>query len=147
MTVHRFVSSVVLALCVAASGLPVAYAADNQPIYPSQLLKQKPALQAQYDQLIQPITADHAWVKTIGTETPVSQITVSETQYAVLSSCKPHDCAAQEIVSLMSPAADQAVGALLVNHGGPTEPGSSTITWLGQPDASQRQFMAAYLFR
>jgi len=39
------------------------------------------------------------------------------------------------------------VGALLVNKGSSFEPTGSTITWLGQPDGNQRQFMAAYLFR
>lgn len=147
MSIPRMIPALLLALCFAAGGIPIASAADGDSIYPSQLLKQKPALQTQYDQLIGPIAADHAWVRTGGTETPVSQVTVSDTSYAVLSSCKPHACASEGMVSLMTSAADQAVGALVVNHGGPVEPGSSSITWLGQPDASQRQFMAAYLFR
>jgi len=136
-----------LLLCGALAGMASASAADGDAIYPSQLLKRKPALQSQYTQLIKPVVAEHAWVKQIGTETPVTEVTVADTQYAVLSSCKPHDCAAQSMVSLMQPGSKQAVGALLVNKGSSFEPTGSTITWLGQPDGNQRQFMAAYLFR
>jgi len=124
-----------------------AAAADSNSVYPSELLDQKPALQAQYDKLVQPIASEHGWVESIGTETPVTQITVENTEYAVLSSCKPHDCNAQGLVVLMTPNADTAVGALVVNEGESFLSDSSTITWLGQPDESQRQFMAAYLFR
>lgn len=133
------------ALCVLVGGFATAAAADS--IYPSQLLKDKPTLQSQYDRLIKPIAAEHAWVKTPGTETPVTTAELNDTQYAVLSSCKPHDCAGEQMVSLMTPDSAHAVGALLVNQGDGAVPTSSTLTWLGKPDARQRQFMAAYLFR
>lgn len=133
------------ALCVLVGGFATAAAADS--IYPSQLLKDKPTLQGQYNRLIKPIAAEHAWVKTSGTETPVTTAELGDTQYAVLSSCKPHDCASEQMLSLMTPDSDQAVGVLLVNQTDDAVPASSTLTWLGQPDARQRQFMAAYLFR
>lgn len=133
------------ALCVLVGGFATAAAADS--IYPSQLLKDKPALQSQYDQLIKPIASEHGWVPTLGTETPITTAELSDTQYAVLSSCKPHDCASEQMVSLMTPDSAEAVGALLVNQGEGVVPASSTLTWLGQPNARQRQFMAAYLFR
>jgi len=129
------------------STVGIAAAADGDSVYPSELLKQKPALQAQYDQLTASIRPDHTWVESIGTETPVAQVTVGQTEYAVLSSCKPHDCGAQGLVTLMAPANDAAVGALVVNEGDDFSPDTSTITWLGRPDEAQRQFMAAYLFR
>ncbi|MGB7757318.1 MAG: Ivy family c-type lysozyme inhibitor [Salinisphaera sp.] len=125
-----------------------ASAADSDAIYPSQLLKSKPALKAQYDKLVAPIQAKHGWVRSMGTETPVSRITIDGQDYAVLSSCKPHDCAGQSMVSLMTPSSNEAVGALVINQGQQAMgPKSSRIIWLGQPDRPQRRFIAAYLFR
>ena len=124
-----------------------ATAAANDGIYPSELLEQKPALQSQYDRLIEPIVGDHGWVESVGTETPVTQITVAGTEYAVLSSCKPHACNGQALVVLMTPNAETAIGALVVSDGDSVLPDASHITWLGRPDEAQRQFIAAYLFR
>lgn len=139
------IAALASALCVLAGGIATAAAADS--IYPSRLLKDKPALKAQYDQLVKPVATEHAWVRTLGTQTPVTLATLNDTQYAVLSSCKPHDCASEQMVSLMTPGSAHAVGGLLVNHGSSVEPTSSTITWLGQPNGHQRQFIASYLLR
>lgn len=125
-----------------------AFAAGSDAIYPSQLLKSKPSLKAQYQRLVAPIQASHGWVKSMGTETPVARITIDGQDYAVLSSCKPHDCSSESMVSLMTPSSNEAVGALVVNQGQQAMgPKASKITWLGQPDRPQRRFIAAYLFR
>ena len=143
---RRFVSASVFLGAVLA--MPAAFAAGSDALYPSQLLKSKPALKAQYDKLVAPIQAQHGWVGSMGTETPVSRVTIDGTDYAVLSSCKPHDCSGESLVSLMTPSSDDAVGALVVNQGQQAMgPESSKITWLGQPDRPQRRFIAAYLFR
>lgn len=124
------------------------FAADSDAIYPSQLLQRKPALKAQYEKLVAPIQANHGWVASMGTETPVSHITLEGQDYAVLTGCKPHDCSGESVVSLMTPSSNQAVGALVVNQDQQAMgPKSSKITWLGQPDRPQRRFIAAYLFR
>lgn len=121
--------------------------AGSQSIYPQELLDSQPTLKSEYQKLMEPIQSDHSWVKNIGTASPVSQVKIEDKQYAVIASCKPHDCASENMVTLMTPSSDNAVGALAVNKGdegwGPT---SSSITWLGKPDRSQRQFMAALLF-
>lgn len=143
---RRFMSASLFFGAVLAT--PAAFAAGSDAIYPSQLLKSKPALKAQYDKLVAPIQAQHGWVNSMGTETPVSRITIDGTDYAVLSSCKPHDCSGESLVSLMTPSSDDAVGALVVNQDQQAMgPKSSKITWLGQPDRPQRRFIAAYLFR
>lgn len=124
-----------------------AMAADDS-LYPSELRDQRPAVAEQYRAVIEPIAAAHGWAKDGGTETPVSRITLGDTEYVVLSGCKPHDCAAETLVTLVRPGGDTAVGALAVNEGdkgfGPTR---STLTWLGEPNRDQRRFIAAYLFR
>lgn len=136
-----------IGLCLAAWAAVAATSAAADPLYPSQLLKDKPPLRAQYEQLIKPIAASHAWTRTAGTETPIQLVKLDDTQYAVLASCKPHDCSSEALVSLMAPSQDHAVGALLVNQGDGAQPAASTLRWLGAPDHRQRQFMAAYLLR
>lgn len=135
-----------LFLVIATAATTAAAASDT--LYPSQLLKNKPQLAQQYQTMIKPVQSDHGWVADLGTQTPVSQITLEKKHYAVLSGCKPHDCSSQSVVSLMSPGAARAVGALVVNTG---DAGlgakSSRIIWLGGPDNAQRRFIAAYLFR
>lgn len=143
-------------LCLCASlafASSAAFAADtqddasSQSIYPQELLDSQPTLKSEYQTLMKPVESDHGWVKSIGTASPVSQVKIDDQEYAVISSCKPHDCASENLVAMMTPSSDKAVGALAVNKGdegwGPT---SSTITWLGKPDRHQRQFMAALLF-
>ncbi|MES1935072.1 Ivy family c-type lysozyme inhibitor [Salinisphaera hydrothermalis] len=145
---RRFVSASLFVGAVLA--MPAAFAAGSgsDALYPSQLLKSKPTLKTQYDNLVAPIQAQHGWVSSMGTETPVSRITIEGADYAVLSGCKPHDCSGESLVSLMTPSSDQAVGALVVNQGQQAMgPKSSKIIWLGQPDRPQRRFIAAYLFR
>ncbi|MES1925603.1 Ivy family c-type lysozyme inhibitor [Salinisphaera sp. T31B1] len=131
---------------VLAQGVGTAVADDT--VYPSALLADRPALADQYKTLIEPIVSDHPWIAAGGTEVPVGDITLDGSDYLVLSSCKPHACDAQTIVTLMRPGQTKAVGAFTVNRGdkglGPAE---STVTWLGEPDRSERRFMAAFLFR
>ncbi|AWN15214.1 Ivy family c-type lysozyme inhibitor [Salinisphaera sp. LB1] len=138
-------AGVVLVVSLATA---TAFAAGSDTVYPTQWLKTKPARMAQYEKLVAPIRAKHGWVASMGTETPVSHITLEGQRYAVLTGCKPHDCSGQSLVSLMTPSSNTAVGALVVNQGQQAMgPKSSKITWLGQPDRPQRRFIAAYLFR
>ncbi|WP_158583487.1 Ivy family c-type lysozyme inhibitor [Salinisphaera sp. Q1T1-3] len=136
------------AVLLAATAV-TAQAADGDTVYPSQLLDSKPALAKQYAALVKPVQPAHGWVAAgQGTETPVSHVTIAGTDYAVLASCKPHDCASENVVALMQPGASKAAGALVVNHGDDgSGPGQSEITWLGAPSADQRRFIGAYLFR
>ena len=95
--------------------------------------------------MIEPVADQHGWVENGGTETPVSRITLDGSEYVVLSGCKPHDCAAENLVTLLRPGGDAAVGALAVNRGDTGfGPKRSTLTWLSEPDREQRRFIAAY---
>lgn len=139
-------------VCVAAGALAlsagfVSTAAMADALYPSQLLADHPALQAQYDQMVRPVASQHAWVQSVGTETPIELVTLQGSEYAILPSCKPHDCAAERLVTLMTPGSDHAVGALQTNNGKGPQPTVSHFIWLGEPNARQRQFLAAYLLR
>jgi|SRR5699024_3262325 len=142
-----------LALIVAAAVFGPAAAGDldadiaNENVYLHQLRQDNPDVDAQYRDLIEPIKAEHDWVGNGGTESPVGIITIDQQDYVVTSSCKPHDCPSERLVTLLTPNADQAAGALTVNHGDTgLGPQSSTITWLGSPNRSQRRYLAAYLF-
>lgn len=135
-----------LALGSTVAGATAAEGDDS--LYPSELRQQRPAVAAQYRTMIEPVVGDHGWVGDGGTETPVSRITLDGSEYLVLSACKPHDCAAEDLVSLVRPGGETAVGALAVNRGDAGfGPKRSTLTWLGEPDRAQRRFIAAYLFR
>ncbi|WP_343710805.1 Ivy family C-type lysozyme inhibitor [Enterobacter sp.] len=43
------------------------------------------------------------WVMKGGTSTPAMRVTVDNKAYQVVSACKPHDCAAEQIAILYSP--------------------------------------------
>lgn len=43
------------------------------------------------------------WVMKEGTETPARKVTLDSKAYQVVSACKPHDCAAEQIAILYSP--------------------------------------------
>ena len=44
-----------------------------------------------------------AWVKQGGTTSETKSATIAGKQYLVFSSCKPHDCASEQIATLYSP--------------------------------------------
>ena len=124
---------------------------DGDTVYPRDLLKQKPELAKRYQAVVKPVTGAHSWIADGGTQTPVTEVSFGDTDYAVLTSCKPHDCASQNLVVLL-PANNakqgEAVGALAVNAGDQgLGPNKSTITWLGEPGRDARRFLGAYLFR
>lgn len=43
------------------------------------------------------------WVMKGGTETPARKVTLDSKAYQIVSACKPHDCAAEQIAILYSP--------------------------------------------
>ena len=150
---HRFRGTISLALVACFVATPALAAPNNadDAIYPRDLLKAKPAQAKQYRNVVKPVASEHAWIGKGGTQTPVTEVSFGGTDYAVLSSCKPHDCANENLVVLLpgsNTAQGEAVGALVANTGdnglGPTQ---STITWLGEPARDQRRFLGAYLFR
>ena len=139
-----------LAACFMASGA-LAAPSDGDTVYPRDLLKQKPELAKRYNDVVKPVTDAHEWIANGGTQTPVTEVSFGNTDYAVLSSCKPHDCASQNLVVLLpsnKTKQDAAVGALVVNAGDQgLGPQRSTIRWLGEPGRDERRFLGAYLFR
>ena len=139
-------AAALLALVSTAAGATAAE--GDESLYPSELRQQRPAVAAQYQAMIEPVADEHGWVEDGGTETPISRITLDGSEYVVLSGCKPHDCSAESLVTLLRPGGDVAVGALAVNRGDAGfGPKRSTLTWLGEPDRAERRFIAAYLFR
>lgn len=144
---NRSALLVLLGLSLMATAASAA-SSSQDTVYPSQLMKNRPELAAQYQTLVKPVSEQHGWVSQGGTETPVTHVSFGGHDYAVLSSCKPHDCASQNLVALMRPGSPHAVGALVVNQGDDgMGPKASQITWLGDPGQDQRRFMGAYLFR
>ena len=150
---HRFRGTISLALVACFVATPALAAPNNadDAIYPRDLLKAKPAQAKQYRNVVKPVASKHAWIGKGATQTPVTEVSFGGTDYAVLSSCKPHDCANENLVVLLpgsNTAQGEAVGALVANTGDQgLGPARSTITWLGEPARDQRRFLGAYLFR
>lgn len=133
---------------LAAAGLGLgAISVASADTYPRDLFEQHKELRQQYQKLVSPVADQHTWVKKGGTETPVSTIKLNGHKYTVMSSCKPHDCPSEKLITLVDRKHNQASGALVENSGDQgSGPEQSKITWLGEPGAGMRSYMAAYLF-
>lgn len=115
--------------------------------YPSDLFDKKKELKQAYQALVEPVSQEHDWIADGGTQSPVSTIKLDDTQYTVIYSCKPHECPAEQLITLMGPKGKDSIGAFVTNTGDQgAGPEQSRITWLGQPSAGERSYMSAYLF-
>lgn len=68
-----------------------------------------------------------AWVKTGGTSTPSTEVTVAGVKYIALSGCKPHSCPEQNIAVLYSPDKGEIHGVFSDFN---AENNRETLTWL-----------------
>jgi len=73
-----------------------------------------------------------AWVSKGGTSTPAKTVKIGDTEYQVLSACKPHDCAAERVAVLWSEKSQTMSGVFsTVNDKSAKE----SLTWLNIGDA------------
>lgn len=68
-----------------------------------------------------------AWVKSGGTSTPSTEVTVAGKKYIALSGCKPHSCPEQNIAVLYSPDNGDIHGVFSDFN---AEKNQETLTWL-----------------
>jgi len=119
--------------------LPMVVSAATQP-YLFDFIMNKRTGQA-YHQLI----AGHhfpAWVNQGGTSTPADNITIKGETWQVLSGCKPHNCPAQSIAILYSPAKGEIHG---VYSDYDQKNNRQTLTWLNL-DPTEEAGMRTLLF-
>lgn len=73
-----------------------------------------------------------AWVSKGGTSTPAKTVKIGDTEYQVLSACKPHNCSAERVAVLWSEKSQTMSGLFsAVNEKSDKE----TLTWLNVGDA------------
>lgn len=73
-----------------------------------------------------------AWVSKGGTSTPAKTVKIGDTEYRVLSACKPHNCSAERVAVLWS-AKSQTMSGLFSTVNDKTN--KETLTWLNVGDA------------
>lgn len=138
--------TVLTGLTIVGVGLG-AVATASADTYPRDLFENKKELKQQHQKLVAPVAKQHDWITQGGTQMPVSTVKLGDTKYSVLFSCKPHECPAEQLITLMGPKGKHSTGAFVENSGDLSDgPEKSDITWLGQPNSGQRSYMAAYLF-
>lgn len=138
--------TILTGLTIAGVGLG-AVATASADTYPRDLFENKKELKQQYQKLVEPVASEHDWIADGGTQSPVSTIKLGDTKYTVIYSCKPHDCPAEQLITLMGPGGQDSIGAFVENSGDQgAGPEQSDITWLGQPSSGERSYMSAYLF-
>lgn len=73
-----------------------------------------------------------AWVSKGGTSTPVKTVKIGDTEYQVLSACKPHDCAAERVAVLWSEKSQTMSGVFSTVN---SKTAKESLTWLNIGDA------------
>lgn len=67
------------------------------------------------------------WVMKGGTGTPAMKVTLDSKDYQVVSACKPHDCAAEQIAILYAPDSKSMSGVFSKQPGGGNQ---QNLVWL-----------------
>ncbi|MHC1479341.1 Ivy family c-type lysozyme inhibitor [Frateuria aurantia] len=99
--------------------------------------QQRPAFAEAYQRVIR---ADGlpGWIARGGTETPATAAAPGQGGDLIYASCKPHDCATEQMLIYYSAASGQITG-LFVRHLPGQVPSRLFLQWLGKPDAIQQQ--------
>lgn len=99
----------------------------------------KPAFASGYRQLTRPARLP-AWVDHGGTSTPATAVDGDAGPGRIYQSCKPHDCASEQILIYYRPADGHMSGVFVSIRRNRTDqaPLQTRLQWLGQADGAER---------
>ncbi|MGL4269228.1 MAG: Ivy family C-type lysozyme inhibitor [Plesiomonas sp.] len=119
-----------LALCLTLTcGVATAAVHAQEPLTLSSLKQDAAAAKA-----FKTLQGQHplpAWVNKGSTDSQTKTVLLNGKEYWVLSACKPHDCAAEQLALLYSPQSHTMAGVFSTSNESATE---QKLTWLNVSD-------------
>ena len=135
----------ILAMSAATAGMLASVVSAGTGDYLFDALS-KPAFATLYTPLVRKAGLP-AWVAHGGTATPAVTVKDKAGPASIYASCKPHDCASEQILIYYRPSDGRMSGVFVRNrHDDEASPASQTrLQWLGKPETEERRLLLGQL--